>query len=535
MKDEPKSFKEVQVGMAVGENEFFREMTLRICGNLDLTQALEHTFAYLQEHIPVDAMGLGFNNLDEELVDEARIFVVAKVKREEARYIWDETSLELPLPAEVVEYVRSREAMQPTAIIANRPEQQPPSMHEVFPGLASNSTLFLRLGVRSQVAGVLLLSVEGHDRYLPEHARLLENICEPFAIAMLNARRHNELAHMRDLLAEDNRALKADIKWAKGAEVVGADFGLREVMEQVRLIAPSNSPVLLLGETGTGKEIIANALHMASPRNLKAIISMQCGAVPESLLDSELFGHEKGAFTGASERRRGRFERADGGTLFLDEIGELSLEAQVKLLRVLQERKFERVGGTETLEVDVRVIAATHRDLQKMIREGTFREDLWYRLNVLPIRIPPLRLRRKDIPSLLQYFVRRKVQELNLSRVPLISNDDLERLKNYDWPGNVRELQNVVERALLLSQGAALKFPELVSSHQTPGVQESESESQLPLTLDEATAAHIRAVLERVDWKVSGKGGAAEILQINPSTLRFRMKKLNIQRKWERG
>lgn len=217
---------------------------------------------------------------------------------------------------------------------------------------------------------------------------------------------------------------------------------------------------------------------------------------PETLLDSELFGHEKGAFTGASERKRGRFERADNGILFLDEIGELSPEAQVKLLRVLQEKRFERVGGARTIEVDVRVIASTHRDLDKMVHEGKFREDLWYRLNLLPIRIPPLRLRREDIPSLVQYFVERKAQEMNLQHTPQINSNSLDRLTAYDWPGNVRELQNIVERALILSRGGRLIFPEL---NVVPKVLEDQKPIQSAadvMTMDQAMANHIRLVLE---------------------------------------
>ena len=261
------------------------------------------------------------------------------------------------------------------------------------------------------------------------------------------------------------------------------------------------------------------------------MISMQCGAIPDTLLDSELFGHEKGAFTGASEGKRGRFERAHRGTLFLDEIGELSPEAQVKLLRVLQEGQLERVGGTRSIDVDVRVIAATHRDLQSMVRDGSFREDLWYRLNVLPIRIPPLRLRRDDIPALVRHFVERKSREMGKATVPRISGHDMARLKRYNWPGNVRELQNIVERALILSHGDSLIFPKLTSM--TPISQEVATTSpsnRSVLTLDEVIAAHIRSVLEDVNWKVAGSGGAAERLQMNPSTLRFRMKKLSIVR-----
>jgi len=224
-------------------------------------------------------------------------------------------------------------------------------------------------------------------------------------MAMSNARRYQETVRLKNLLAEDNRALFRELEEVSGTRVVGAEFGLRQVMEMVRLVAQSNSPALLLGETGSGKEVIANAIHLTSSRRNGPMIRVQCGAIPETLLDSELFGHEKGSFTGAIARKRGRFERADKGTIFLDEIAELTPEAQVKLLRVLQEKEFERVGGAETIAADVRVIAATHRNLEERVREGRFREDLWFRLNVFPIHIPPLRQRREDIPSLVQYFV----------------------------------------------------------------------------------------------------------------------------------
>ncbi len=244
-----------------------------------------------------------------------------------------------------------------------------------------------------------------------------------------------------------------------------------------------------------------------------------------------MFGHEKGAFTGATERKRGRFERAEGGTLFLDEIAELSPEAQVKLLRVMQEKQFERIGGTRTIDVDVRVIAATHRDMDRMVREGKFREDLWYRLNVLPIRIPPLRLRRGDIPSMVQYFVERKAKEMNISRTPQIDSHALERLKAYDWPGNVRELQNIVERALILSRGSRLDFPELGAGPQIQEGHNNVRQAHTLLTMNQAIANHIRMALEYTGGKVEGKGGAAELLEMNSSTLRFRMKKLSIRSK----
>lgn len=516
--------------MPVDQNQFFREVTLRICGSLDIYSALSETLDYMKKLIPADSVGLGYADLEQE-----RIRVVASATQEGAPFLWGDGASEIALSKETIEFLRMKPDDNPMFWIINRPEELDEELLAVFPNIKSHSAFFLRLYLSGEAVGILLISAEGHHRYSSEHADLLEMVREPFTIAMLNARRYQELLRIQELLVEDNRALSADLQHSVGVEVVGSDFGLREVMEQVRLIAPSSSPTLLLGETGTGKEVIANAIHMASPRNSGPMIAMQCGAIPETLLDSELFGYEKGAFTGASQRKRGRFERADGGTLFLDEIGELSSEAQVKLLRVLQEKRFERVGGCQSIEVDVRVIAATHRDLEKMVQEGTFREDLWYRLNVLPIRIPPLRLRREDIPSLVQYFVKRKVQEMNLTHIPQIESRSLERLKAYDWPGNVRELQNIVERSLILARGGLLTFPELAAKS---SVQEAPSNTptQGPiLKMDEAIATHIRVALERVDWQVAGKGGAAELLDMKPSTLRSRMKKLDIKRKWYRS
>lgn len=510
--------------MSVSDTEFFRETTLRICGTLDIDEALATAFAYVREHIPIETMGLGFNDFA-----AMQIKVVARVSRPGARFVWTDGAPAIEMTAGLVAHSQSLPA-NPPATISNRPDDNVEALLEAFPGLRSDSAIFVNLDSHGQNIGALLVSARGQGRFTEAHGRLLHSVRGPFAIALMNARRYQELSTLRDRLAEDNVALAADIKRKLGVEVVGADFGLRGVMDQVRQVAASNSPTLLLGETGTGKEVIANAIHTASPRGRGPMISMQCGAIPDTLLDSELFGHEKGAFTGAVGRKRGRFERAHGGTLFLDEIGELSPEAQVKLLRILQEHRFERVGGTETVETDVRVIAATHRDLERMVREGTFREDLWYRLSVFPIRIPPLRLRREDIPPLVRYFVERKAQEMNLPHAPSVQTRDIARLQHYDWPGNVRELQNIVERALILSHGARLEFPSLGSATRLlPKSTPPRTDAPL-LTLDEAVAAHIRDALERTDWQVAGQGGAAQLLDMNPSTLRFRIKKHRIER-----
>jgi hydrogenase-4 transcriptional activator len=295
-------------------------------------------------------------------------------------------------------------------------------------------------------------------------------------------------------------------------------------------VAPLDSPVLLQGETGTGKEVIANAIHYSSPRKDGPFIKVNCGAIPETLLDSELFGHEKGAFTGAISQKRGRFERADKGTIFLDEIGELPPQAQVRLLRVLQEKEIERVGGTSSIRVDIRVISATNRNLQEMVASGRFREDLWFRLNVFPIMIPPLRQRREDIPALVHHFMDRKSKELKLAERPVLAPGALDRLKAYDWPGNVRELENLIERALIQSRGGMLSF-ETLSAPQVPGGRERTRDAgrnRTVLSLDEINVQHIRQALENAGGKINGPGGAAQILGLHPNTLRGRMNKLGI-------
>ena len=426
----------------VNDNAFFREVTLRICSSLDIEEALIKTFDYVHQFIPADTMGLGYSDLK-----LAYIRTVASAALDNGT-IRPEDKADLLLSKPQADYVRAPLNEKPPTLAVNRPTGHPPALLSLFPELQKNSGLFMRLDLHGEEFGALYMTAAGHDRFTQRHIDLINSVRKPFTIAMINARQYHETARMKERLAEDNRALSADIRRNIGTKVVGADFGLKPVMDQVRRIAPSTSPCLIQGETGTGKEVIANAIHLASPRNRGPMISMQCGAIPDTLLDSELFGHEKGAFTGAAARKRGRFERAHGGTLFLDEIGELSPEAQVKLLRVIQEHRFERVGGTRTIETDVRVIAATHRDLEKMVRDGSFREDLWYRLNVLPIRIPPLRLRKEDIPSLVQYFVKRKVREMNLPLIPAIDDREYDRLSTYNWPGNIRELQNMVETRL---------------------------------------------------------------------------------------
>ena len=401
-----------------------------------------------------------------------------------------------------------------------------------FIGIGESSclALFLQLGNRS--LGALLLLTEGNGRYNHEHADLFSLLLEPFSFAMYNTQMYLEISRLRDALADDNRFLRSELQRLGGSVIVGEEFGLKEVMSMVSQVASHDSPVLLLGETGTGKDLVASAIHQASARNEGPFIIVNCGAIPETLLDSELFGHEKGAFTGALSQKRGRFERADKGTIFLDEIGEMPLQAQIRLLRVLQNLEIERVGGTETIPVDIRVIAATNVNLEEMVERKEFREDLWFRLNVFPVSIPPLRERKEDILALTQYFVERKSQELKLKRVPILADRAIELLEEYSWPGNVRELENVVERALILTKGGLLEFDRLVESHQPKGMAEAgitlSSREEESFILDDVLRNHIERVLGLCGSKIHGSGGAAELMGINPNTLRNRMDKLGI-------
>jgi transcriptional regulator with GAF, ATPase, and Fis domain len=396
-----------------------------------------------------------------------------------------------------------------------------------FHGLTPTSVLLLVLRAKNDILGYLVLISEEEERFQNEHLKWLLLLKEPLVVAMSNALKHREVLKYNDLLADDNRFLHGELRRMSGDEIVGARFGLGHVMHRVRQVASLDSPVFLLGETGTGKDLLAHAIHDSSSRSKGPFVSVNCGAIPDTLMDSELFGHEKGAFTGALSQKRGRFERAHRGTIFLDEIGELPPQAQVRLLRVLQSREIERVGGVKTITLDIRIIAATHRNPEDMVRRQRFREDLWFRLNVFPIWIPPLRDRPMDIPSLVQHFLQRKARELKLSGIPTISPGALDPLMEYHWPGNVRELENVIERTLILNPSGPLTFEHLSAKHSQHSMDSTVLGEETD-NLDEVTSRHIRRVLAKTNGRVNGADGAAALLGINPSTLRNRMKKLRV-------
>jgi PAS domain S-box-containing protein len=344
---------------------------------------------------------------------------------------------------------------------------------------------------------------------------------------------YEEIRRLTDQLRADNVYLQEEIKLkCNFGEIVGETPAIRRVLHQVEQVAGTSSTVLLMGETGTGKELLARAIHSGSPRRARPMLTLNGAALPSTLIESELFGHERGAFTGALTRQIGRFEQADGSTLFLDEIGELPLEAQVKLLRVLQYGQFERLGSTRTLSANVRIIAASNRELEILVKEGRFREDLFYRLNVFPIRLPALRERVEDIPLLAWSFVREFGRTMG-RKFESIPRSTMESLKRYSWPGNIRELRNVIERAMIVTQGSTLQveLPSISGAGTaTPRNFSSATPSANGMTLDETQRRQILAVLQQTGWRVSGKNGAAVILGLKPTTLESRMVKLGIKR-----
>ncbi len=359
-------------------------------------------------------------------------------------------------------------------------------------------------------------------------ARRLVELGEPVAAVLASEHSRRELEQLREAAEAEKDAALARVHMRDiGHAIIGAEAGLSGVMRQVEQVAPTRAAVLIYGETGSGKEVVARAIHERSACARGPVLRVNCGAIAPELIDSELFGHERGSFTGAATQRPGWFERADGGTLFLDEIGELPLAAQVRLLRVLQDGVFERVGGTHALQVDVRVVAATHRDLAAMVRARHFREDLWYRINVFIIRLPPLRERRADIAALAAHFAERAARRLGAPAMQ-VSPAHVALLEGYAWPGNVREFATVIERAAILGDGRTLDIERALGVH-SHGAVPTGSSDQFP-TLDEAMRQHIERALARASGQVEGDRGAARLLGIHPNTLRSRMIKLGIQR-----
>jgi formate hydrogenlyase transcriptional activator len=398
------------------------------------------------------------------------------------------------------------------------------------------------LVLQAKCIGLLSIVSQQMDRYSDEDAVFLQEVANQVALAVQNMQSYQEIASLKARLEKENVYLREELRAEHNfEEIVGNSPPLLKTLHAVEQVAPTDSTVLIYGETGTGKELVARAIHSRSSRNGRALVSVNCSAISAGLVESELFGHMKGAFTGALERRIGRFELANGGTIFLDEIGELCLETQVKLLRVLQEHEFEPVGSSRPLRVDVRVIAATNRNLREAVEAGRFRSDLFYRLNVFPIELPPLRERRSDIPQLVAFCVSRFSKRFG-KKIDGVSRESMDNLVNYPWPGNVRELQNVIERAIIVSADPILRLDRDlmpvaaaangVEASETDAQEDRQADSKSPkplLTLDEVERNHILAALQHTGGVVDGPKGAARILNLHPNTLRHRMDKLCIK------
>lgn len=503
------------------EKNFIHEATLALVSSLDSNVCLQKCLSVLSNQMPADAFLMGMVNDTAEsfraisLVTEGEFYplnIVTKLAEESRRFV-----------------LESSQSDQPVRMI-NRPDsrytafQLSPSLGKILGG-EKISWLVVNFRTNRGEMGGLALLAKGHDRFSQHHAELYSELRAPLEIALNNALRHEELIRLKTMLEEKNAELQNELGRIPGERLIGSEQGLSRVVGIVRQLGKVDTPVLILGETGVGKEVVSDLIQSESLRKDGPFVKVNCGAIPEYLIDSELFGHEKGAFTGASTRKLGKFELAHRGTIFLDEVGELSPQAQVRLLRVLQNGEIERVGGTATVPVDVRIIAATHRDLKKMVRKGEFREDLYYRLNVFPVDVPPLRERRDDIPALVQHFIEKKARTMKLPNVPRLAPRSLAVLMRHDWPGNVRELENLVERAMILTPDGPLRFDDLLFDDRDGEVGDSVGGI---LTLDELERRHIRAVLKLTSGRIQGAAGAAEILDIHPNTLRKRLNKLGI-------
>jgi formate hydrogenlyase transcriptional activator len=399
------------------------------------------------------------------------------------------------------------------------------AQHLIAEGVKSFCSIPLQS--HDRMLGTLNIGRMRHHVFSTDEVELLTQVAQQIAIAVENGLAYREIAELKEKLNEEKLYLEREIRSEHNfEEIVGDSAPLKNVLTQVEIVSPTDSTVLIQGETGTGKELIARAIHNLSSRRSRTFVKLNCAAIPTGLLESELFGHEKGAFTGAIAQKIGRFELANGGTLFLDEVGDIPLELQSKFLRVLQEQEFERLGSNRTIRVDIRLVAATNRDLAQMVTDRAFRSDLYYRLNVFPIHNPPLRDRADDVPALVQYFTRKFGSRMN-KRITTIPTETMNALSRYHWPGNIRELENFIERAVILSRGSSLTVPlsELRARRTV-----ADGDSRTLSTLEDAEREHIRHALQQANWLVGGPTGAAAKLGMKRTTLQSKMAKLGIER-----
>ncbi len=513
-----------------------------VCKHVELAQSLERTFTPIARRIPIDRVLIRRMDLQRSMLETIAVADASGPSRTDQT----RSALQGSEAEELLAWCRRGQA----ARVGVR-GSKPPSLSAIHAAGRSDMIIGPLNGAEGHTAMLVLVLKPGATP-TQDHVGLTQALLEPFTIAFENDLRIHEMRSLREAAEADKRTLLTRLGRQDISDtIIGSEAGLRDVMERVDQVATSDVPVLLLGETGSGKEVVARAMHNRSRRSGKPFLRVNCGAIPSELIDSELFGHERGSFTGAESQRLGWFERADGGTLFLDEVGELPPAAQVRLLRVLQDGTFERVGGQRQLHADVRIIAATHRDLQAMVADGRFRQDLWYRIAIFPVRLPPLRERLGDVPALATHFALKAARRFGTTPIAP-SPEHFSLLLGYAWPGNIRELSSVMERAVILGNGrtldvatalgvgrapaAPVDLPTSAFSHAAPAAPMATGatphfparDAAPEATLDAAMVRHIEDALTRCHGRIEGPFGAANVLGVNPHTLRSRMRKLGI-------
>lgn len=497
------------------ENDFFIGATLRICSSLEIEKALWKCLIHIRNYMPADQLHILHHDMKNRAID-----AIASATIDGGTL----ANVQIPMAEDYFKWWESLEDVW----IANDVENHYMMKHYLDYVDKNSSLLNLRLIVGEHFIGSLNVIAAGKNRFTEDHAKLLALLKDPFGIAVANSLKHRDVLKLQDRLKDDNRYLQTELLRISGNDIIGRNAGLRVVMEAVNQVAHLQTPVLLIGDTGTGKEVIANAIHSLSPRKDGPFIKVNCGAIPETIIDSELFGHERGAFTGAIAQKRGHFERAHEGTILLDEIGELPHDAQLRMLRVLQDKEIYRVGGSKPIKINIRLIAATHRNLEELVQSEKFRRDLYFRLKIFPIIIPPLQQRKGDIPNLTHHFIDKKSKEMGIAGPFSLAPSALDDLINYNWPGNVRELENAVERALILRKNRILDFKDILDPFSPDIPAGSIPKRKQGPALDRVIAEEIEKALALAGGKVEGQNGAAEILGVKPNTLRSRMKKMGI-------
>ena len=499
------------------ENAFYRNMAELLLGEKTVETALHEALLFMRSFFPVDIMYLS--------VFDPVLIALISIRVDEGDGV-RRINRTVPFDKKAIEHFLNPESPDPVFVAgASHPGTAATIRHnrrwKEYSGLAG------RL-VKGDILGSIVIYGMGQDRYSPQNLKLFNASQSLFASVLFEAVHNDAYLRLKERAVESAQPDKSYEVGSDEVTLIGKDTGLLEVAELAHQVAQFDSSVIITGETGVGKEILARIIHRESSRSTGPFLPINCGAIPETLIDSELFGHEKGSFTGAMSQKKGVFERGNRGTVFLDEVGEMPLNVQIRMLRILQEKKIWRVGGSESIDVDIRIIAATHQNIDELIACGKFRSDLWFRLGVFSILMPPLRERKEDIPLLVDYFLDKKSKQMNIP-APLAANPEvLAPLLTYDWPGNVRELENVVERALILCRDQPMAFHRIVGGQKEPLYSESENEPEENLNLGYVMANHLKNVLKMTRGRINGPEGAAEKLGVHPVTLRHRMKKLGV-------